>query len=1052
MAFLSAIVGWSLRNRPVVLFAAVLFTLLGVRSASRLTVDAVPDITSIQVQVITSAPALSPVEVEQYVTVPVERVLAGIPRSTELRSLSKYGISVITVVFADGTDIYFARQLVGERMRQAQAAVPTRYGQPVMGPISSGLGEIFQFAISNERLTVMQTTELLEWTIGPQLRTVPGVVDVNNFGGETKQYQVLLDPRRLLATGTSVEEVADALRKSNANAGGGYIEHNRESFVIGGDGLIGSLDDLKRVVIKSTGGIPVTVDTLGDARFGARLRVGAASIDGKGEVPVGVVLMLIGENAATVTEAVKAKLAAMQSSLPEGTRIEPFYDRSKLVNKTTRTIGTNLIEGAVLVIFVLLVLLGDLRAGLVVAVTIPLSLLFAVSVMNAAGISGNLMSLGAIDFGLLVDGAVIIVENAVRRLSEKQREAARPLTSEERIAVIEAATLEVRAASIFGEAIIAIVYLPILALTGLEGKLFRPMATTVLLALGGAFILTLTLVPVLTSYLVKPKEGHQETWLLRKIHGFYVPLLGQALRRRWITVGTGVLLLVSAVVLFTRIGAEFVPQLDEGDILVEVRRLPGVSLGESVATDARIQKALLTLPEITHVVSKTGAPALATDPMGIEQTDAYISLKDRSAWRSGLTKEALAKEVSAVLESDVPEVAGGISQPIQMRTNELVAGIRSDVAAIVYGRDLDELAAVGERMARVIRRVPGAVDVRVEQVAGLKYLRVAADRRKLARYGLKVEDVNQVIETMAVGYDVGEVLEGERRFAIVVKTNHAFAGDLGPLRTLPLKTPEGRMVPLGEVAELRLEDGPAEVNRESQSRRLLVEFNVRGRDLLSVVHEAQGAIQKEVVLPPSYRLEWGGQFHHFLEARTRLLLVVPLALTLILFLLWLAFRSMRAALLIFLNVPFAIVGGVFALWVRDIPFSISAGVGFIALFGVAVLNGLVLVSFCRHLEEQGRGHVEAIREAAELRLRPVLMTALVAALGFIPMAVSTAPGSEVQRPLATVVIGGIISATLLTMLLLPVIYAFLGKATEEPAPIPKNPSPPDQTPARGLTS
>lgn len=1044
MAILSAIVGWSLRNRPVVLFLALVFTILGIHAATRLTVDAVPDITSVQVQVITSAPALSPVEVEQYVTVPVERALAGIPRSIELRSLSKYGISVITVVFDDGTDIYFARQLVAERMRQAQAAVPARYGQPVVGPISSGLGEIFQFAVKNERLTVMQTTELLEWTIGPQLRTVPGVVDVNNFGGETKQYQVLLDPERLRASASSVEDVADALRKSNANAGGGYIEHNRESFVIGGDGLIGSLDDLKQVVVKSPGGIPLTVDALGSVRFGSRLRVGAASIDGKGEVPVGVVLMLIGENAATVTEAVKAKLATIQSSLPEGTKIEAFYDRSKLVDKTTRTIGTNLVEGAALVVFVLLVLLGDLRAGLVVAVTIPLSLLFAVIVMNAAGISGNLMSLGAIDFGLLVDGAVIIVENSVRRLAEKQRDAGRALTSEERVDIIEAATLEVRAASVFGEAIIAIVYLPILALTGLEGKLFRPMATTVLLALAGAFVLTLTLVPVLTSYFVNPKNGHQETWLLRKVHGLYVPLLGRALRRRWITVGTGVVLLVAAVGLFTRIGAEFVPQLDEGDILVEVRRLPGVSLSESVATDARIQKALLTVPEITHVVSKTGAPALATDPMGIEQTDVYISLKDRSAWRSGLTKEGLATEISAVLQADVPEVAGGISQPIQMRTNELVAGIRSDVAAIIYGRDLDELAAIGERMARVIRRVPGAVDVRVEQVAGLKYLRVAADRRKLARYGLKVEDVNQVIETMAVGYDVGEVLEGERRFAIVVKTDHAFAGDLGPLRALPVKTPDGRMVPLGEICELRLEDGPAEVNRESQSRRLLVELNVRERDLLSVVQEAQGAIAKEVVLPPGYRLEWGGQFHHFIEARTRLMVVVPLALALILFLLWMAFRSLRAALLIFLNVPFAIVGGVFALWARNIPFSISAGVGFIALFGVAVLNGLVLVSFSRHLEERGRGHVEAIREAAELRLRPVLMTALVAALGFIPMAVSTAPGSEVQRPLATVVIGGIISATLLTMLLLPVIYAFFGKPVVEAPADSIPPSPRDQ--------
>jgi heavy metal efflux system protein len=1027
VAFLTAVVSWSLRNRAIVLFAVVLFTILGVRSALTLKVDAVPDITNVQVQVITSAPALSPVEVEKYVTVPIERAMAGVPGSIEIRSLSKYGISVITVVFHDGTDIYFARQLVGERMRQAQDAVPARYGKPVMGPISSGLGEIYQFAVRNERLSVMETSALLTWTIGPQLHSVPGVVDVNNFGGETKQYQIVLDPQRMRALGVSVAEVADALHRSNANAGGGYIEHNREHFVIGTEGMIGSIDDLKSVVIRApTDGVPLTVEALAEVKFGPRLRAGAASMDGKGEVVVGVVLMLIGENARTVTEAVKAKLDSLQATLPAGTVIEAFYDRSQLVDRTTHTIGRNLVEGAALVILVLLVLLGDLRAGLVVAVTIPLSLLFAVVVMNATGVSGNLMSLGAIDFGLLVDGAVIIVENAVRRLSEQRRVFGRELSSAERIGIIESATLEVRAASIFGEAIIAIVYLPILSLVGMEGKLFRPMATTVLLALAGAFLLTLTVVPVLTSFLVKPKNGHEETWILRKIHAFYVPLLRSAMRRRWLTLGTGIALLIGGLGLFARIGAEFVPQLDEGDILVEVRRLPGVALSESVATDQRIQKALLNLPEITHVVCKTGAPALATDPMGLEQTDVYISLKERSAWRPGLSKEELAQQVSSTLQEAVPEVAGGISQPIQMRTNELVAGIRSDVAALLYGRDLDALEALGAKVARILRRVPGAADVRVEQVAGLKYLRIVPDRGKLARYGLTVADLNQTTETMSVGHEVGEVLEGERRFAIVVKTSNDYVGDLAVFRELPLKSSNGRIVPLGEVAELKLESGPAEINRASQSRRLLVEFNVRGRDLISVVEEAQVAIRDGVRLPTEYRLEWGGQFQHFSEARSRLLLVVPLSLALILFLLWLAFQSVRTALLIFLNVPFAIIGGVFALWIRDIPFSISAGVGFIALFGVAVLNGLVLVSFSRHLEQGGRPHAQAIQEAAELRLRPVLMTALVAALGFIPMALSTAPGSEVQRPLATVVIGGIITATVLTMLLLPVVYAFSG--------------------------
>jgi cobalt-zinc-cadmium resistance protein CzcA len=825
-----------------------------------------------------------------------------------------------------------------------------------------------------------------------------------------------------------VAQVVDALQKSNANAGGGYIEHDREHFVIGTDGLVKNLDDLKRVVIGATPeGVPITIATVGDVAFGARLRRGAASKDAEGEVAVGVALMLMGENARTVTAAVKAKLAALQPSLPPGTKVEAFYDRSVLVDHTIETIGKNLLEGALLVVLVLLVLLGNLRAGLVVATTIPLSLLFAVVIMNALGLSGNVMSLGAIDFGLIVDGAVIIVENAVRRLSERQRASATPLTDDERAEVVQAATLEVRAASVFGEAIIAIVYLPLLALTGIEGKLFQPMALTVLLALLGAFLLSLTFVPVLTSYLVRPEAGEHETWLLRKAHALYAPRLGAALAHRWATLSVAVLALSAAGFLFTRIGAEFVPQLDEGDILVEARRLPGVALSESVAEDRRMQKAIMGVPEIASVISKTGAPELATDPMGIEQTDLYINLKDRALWRPGLSKEQLAAQVGAALERAVPEVAGSLSQPIQMRTNELVAGVRSDVAVLFYGPDLEQLLALGEQAARAIRAVPGALDVRVEQVAGLRYLRIVPDRAKMARYGFTIDDINQLTETLSVGHMAGEVLEGERRFGIAVKTNHGFDGDLASLLGLPLRSLSGQVVPLGDVAELFFTKGPAQVSRESQSRRITVEFNVRGRDLLSVVHDAQRATARALSLPTGYRAEWGGQFEHYQEAKGRLLVVVPLSLALILFLLWMAFGSLRAALLIFLNVPFAIVGGVALLWLRDLPFSISAGVGFIALFGVAVLNGLVLVSFARHLEQQGRAHVDAIREAAELRLRPVLMTALVASLGFFPMALSTAPGSEVQRPLATVVIGGLFSATLLTMFVLPVVYAWWGR-------------------------
>jgi cobalt-zinc-cadmium resistance protein CzcA len=1028
---LSALVTWSLDNRALVLAASVLFVLLGLRAPATLKVDAVPDITNVQVQVITSAPALSPLEIEQYVTIPVERSLAGVPKTSEVRSVSKYGISVVTVVFAEGTDIYLARQLVSERLARAEQAVNARYGKPELGPITTGLGEIFQFTVENERLTLMQLEELLDWQIGPQLRSVPGVVEVNSFGGEDRQYQILLDPGRLQAAGISVAEVARALEKSNANAGGGYIEHNREHFVIGSDGLVRDLEDLKRVVIGATPqGVPITIATVADVQFGPRLRRGAASKDGRGEVVVGVTLMLMGENARAVTEAVKERLLALQPSLPAGTKVAPFYDRSVLVDRTIGTIAKNLLEGALLVVLVLLVLLGDVRAGLIVATTIPLSLLFAVVVMNAFGLSGNLMSLGAIDFGLLVDGGVIIVENAVRRLSLRRRELGRELAEHERVQVVKDAAIEVRAASVYGELIIAVVYVPLLALTGVEGKLFRPMAITVLLSLLGAFILSLTLVPVLTSYFVRPAAGEHETFLVRKLRPLYTPLLALSVRRFQPVLLAGLCAVGAALVLFVHMGAEFVPQLDEGDLLVEARRLPGVALSESVAEDLRMQKAIARIPEVISVVSKTGAPELATDPMGIEQSDVYVQLKPREDWRPDLDKVELGQQIAAAVEDAVPEVAGAISQPIQMRTNELVAGIRSDAAVLLYGTDLARMVTLGDKAADLLRTVQGVVDVRVEQVQGLKYLRIVPDRNKLARYGFTIDDINQLTETLSVGYMAGEVLEGERRFGIAVKMAHGFVGDASTLLSLPLRSLSGQVVPLGDVAQLDFVTGPAQVSRDKQSRRLTVEFNVRGRDLTSVVEEARRKVQRELLLPVGYRAEWGGQFQHYEEANQRLMLVVPLTLAVILFLLWLALSSLRPALLILANVPFACVGGVLALYLRGIPFSISAGVGFIALFGVAVLNGLVLVAFARQLEAEGTSPSAAIQHAASLRLRPVLMTALVASLGFVPMALSTSPGSEVQRPLASVVIGGLLSATLLTLFVLPALYAWLGRARE----------------------
>lgn len=1021
MAMLSAIVEWSLRNRPAVLLAMLLLVGLGVRSAWRLPIDAVPDVTNVQVQVLTASPALSPVEIEKYVSVPIERALAGIPRVTEIRSTSKYGISVVTVVFEDDTDIYFARSLVAERMIEVRSAVPSAFGEPEMGPITTGLGEIFQFTVRNEALTLMQLEELLDWEIAPALRNVPGVIELNSMGGLDRQYEIIVDPKRLHSLGMSMGEVVAAVERSNANAGGGYLEHAGEQIVIGTQGLVGSLADLERVVLGATAeGAPITVAMIGEVRFGARLRHGAVSMDGEGEVVVGVVMMLMGSNARVVIEDVEEKLAEIQDSLPEGTRVEAFYDRSQLVDRTITTVVTNLVEGAALVVLVLVIFLGDIRAGLVVATTIPLSMLFAVIGMDVLGVSGNLMSMGAIDFGLIVDGAVIVVENAAYHLAMARRERG-ALDDRARTEVVLRSTLEVRRATVFGEIIIAVVYVPILTLRGMEGKLFQPMATVVLLALAGAFVLSLTVVPVLTSLLVRPR-AHAETPIVRAAAALYRPLLRIALRWRPATVAVGIAALAVTGIVGARLGAEFVPTLDEGDVLIEGRKLPGVALSTGIAIDDRMQDALEAIPEIRHVVSKTGAPEIPSDAMGMHQTDVFISLVPRDEWRAGLTKEALADEIAETAEAAVPEVASSISQPIEMRTNELVAGVRSDVGIIIYGPDLAQLGNISTAIAAAVRNIPGVVDLQVEQVAGLHYMRILPDRRALERWELTIADINLVAESLAVGHGIGVVLEGDRRFDIVLRTQHEFAGDIESIASIPIRTPHGKLISLGDVAEITLVDGPAVVDRSAQSRRLIVQFNTRGRDLVSVVEDAKTAVAK-VERPDGYRIEWGGMFDHYLGARQRLAVVVPIVLLGILFLLWMAFDQLRPALLIFTGVPFATIGGVVALAIRGMPFSISAGIGFIALFGVAVLNGLVLVGVARTLEIEGASRLTAITHACERRLRPVLTTALVAALGFIPMALSTAPGSEVQQPLATVVIGGLISATLLTLLVLPALYA-----------------------------
>ncbi len=1022
---LSAIVRWALGNRLLVIAGTALLVVAGVVAARNLPIDAVPDVTNVQVQIITAAAALSPLEVEQYVTAPVERSLGGIPALTELRSTSRYGLSTVTAVFRDGTNIYFARQQIAERMREITDAIPERYGRPEIGPISTGLGEIYQFVLRGKDHSLMELKALLDWNLMVALRMVPGIVEVNTFGGEDKQYEVRLDSARMAAVGVGLSEVFEALARNNANAGGGYIERNREAILIRSEGLVGSLDDIRNVVVAGgAGAAPVTVGSLGTVSMAPQLRRGAATMDGDGEVVLGVALMLMGENARAVTQRVKARLAEIARTLPEGVSIEPYYDRSVLVDRTIRTATHNLVLGAVLVVIVLFLLLGRLRAGLIVAAAIPLAMLAAILGMWASGTSGNLMSLGAIDFGLIVDGSVIIIENASRRLSEKRQELRRALAAEERQEVIASATTEVRRASVFGEAIIAIVYVPVLLLSGIEGKLFRPMAATVLFALGGAFVLSLTLMPVLASFFLRG-EPEREPWLLRGARQAFTPAIRGAQRHPFWVVGGGLVAIIAAVASFQLLGAEFVPTLDEGSFLIQMRRLPGTALTATIDTDLRIGRALRQIPEITMAVSRIGQPSLGNEAVGIESSEFYLSLKPQSEWRRGKDKEALAEEIEKTIETAVPEVALGLSQPIHERTNELVAGFRSDVVLSIYGDDLGVLRGLANRAAELLKTVPGVADLKPEPVAGQPYLRIVPDRARLARFGLTVDDVNALTETLSVGHEVGQVFEGQRRYPLVVAQDLEKGASMDAISNLLLKSGGGQRVPLREVADVKLEEGPAQISREGGSRRITVEMNVRGRDTVGFVEEAQARLAYGLKLPAGYRATWSGQYQHYQAARARLLVVVPVALLLILLLLYLAFHEVSPALLIFLNVPFAITGGVAALALRGLPFSISAGVGFIALFGVAVLNGLVLLSVAHQHEAEGMASAQAAFAAAEERLRPVLMTALVAILGFIPMAVSTAPGAEVQRPLATVVIGGLISATLLTLLVLPTVYGLV---------------------------
>src|SRR4051794_2838632 len=1014
---LNAIIESSLRNRFLVIVGTLLVAALGVYSSLHLPIDAVPDLTNVQVQVITEAPALSPLEVETLLSFPVEGAMSGLPNVEQIRSISKFGISVVTIVSHEGTDIYRARQRAGERLGRAAAAIPPGYGTPTLGPITTALGEVYQFQVKATResgVTPMELRTILDWFVAYQLRGVPGVTEINSHGGELKTYQVEVDPDKLGTYELAMTDVFNALRTNNANVGGGYLVHEGEARYIRGESQVHSVADIAAIVIDERNGVPVTIGDVARVHPAAMIRAGLVTRDGQGEVVTGLVMMLIGGNGRSVVNDVKARVAELNKSLPPGVSIEPLYDRTHLINQTLSTVVHNLVEGGALVIVVLLVMLGNIRGGLIVALAIPLSMMFAANVMLATGVTASLMSLGAIDFGMIVDSSVIMIENCVRRLAHEG--GTRP-----KLEIIRDAAVEVREPTMFGELIIAIVYLPILALQGTEGKLFRPMALTVIFALAGSMILSLTLMPVLASLALGSRPTEKEVWLVRLLKHAYTPLLDVVVRRPFIMVALSLALIGVSVPIAMNLGGEFMPRLNEGDLLIEAVRIPSASLEGAVPMSTQIENLLKQFREVRLVYCKTGRPEIANDVMGVHQTDVWTLLKPQSEWRPGLTRDALIQEMDRALNENVPGVKFGFSQPIEMRVNELVAGVKSDVAALLYGPDLDVLRRKAGEIERVLSRVRGARDIKTPTSGRLPMLRVSVRRDQLARYGIKAANVLDAIAALG-GTTVGTAFEGQYRHPIQVRLPESWRNDPEKIRSIRIVDPQGRPIALRDLADVSFEEGPSEVERENVQRRAVVGVNVRGRDIAGFVAEAQAAIDAKVSRPPGYILRWGGQFEHLQTATQRLLIVVPIALALIYLLLFSTFNSLRLAALIYLAVPMAATGGVFALAARGLPFSISAGVGFIALFGVAVLNGLVWVSAVEHLHMEGVEAHTAAREAALVRLRPILMTALVAGFGFIPMAPPTTPGAEIQRPLATVVIGGLITSTLLTALVLPAIY------------------------------
>lgn len=1034
------IVKASIRWRGLVAALAVLLALGGLYAAFLLPIDAVPDVTTNQVQINALAPAFAPEEMEKFITYPLEVAMGSLPEKEQVRSLSKFGLAQVTITFPDSMDILRARQLVLERLLEAQKNLPEGV-RPELAPTSTGLGEVFQFTVETkpgfeQKYSLMDLRSILDWNVIPVIRNVPGIIEVNVYGGKLKQYEVLVDPQKLLSYRLLLSDVIGALEKNNKNVGGAYFEKGGEQQLVRGVGLVQSLDDIASIVIAAREGSPILIRNIGTVGLGSQVRQGAVTKDGHGETVLGIAMLLKGQNSRKVATAARERLAALQKTMPEGVVLRPVYDRSELVNRTVWTAGKNLLEGGLIVIAVLFLFLLQLRAGLIVSAAIPLSMLVAIIGMQYFNISANLMSLGAIDFGLIVDAAVILVENSVRQLAAFRRKAARPLTHEERLGVIEASILEVRKSSQFGEMIIIASYLPILALAGLEGKMFRPMAFTVIFALSGALILSLTLIPALCAFFLKDcpestvltsqageHEEVEENPVLRRLAEWYEQLLVHLLRAPLVPIMTAVLLFVAAAVLYSRLGAEFIPELDEGSVMINSIRPPSVSIEQAVISTTELEKALRPMPEVETIYSRIGRPEIATDPMGPDLGDTFVMLKSADQWRKGKSKQDLVEEMEERLKA-VAGTAFSFSQPIKLRMNELIEGVgsRSDVAVKIFGDDLAVLNRYGQQVARVLSGVSGGTDVKVQQLTGLPSLVVEPNRQAIARYGISGSDVLEIVQTAVAGSDAGEVFEGFKRFSLAVrftKESRPNAASLGELRVW---SPGGAALPMHQLASIRETEGPAEISRENSERRVGIEANVRGRDLESFVLEAQREVDRTVKLPPGYRLEWGGVYENLQEGKLRLAVAVPVTFLIIFSLLYVTFGKLRQALLIFSGIPLALTGGVFALVLRGMPFSISAGVGFIAVSGVAVLNGLVLVAFINQLRLDGTELAQAIVRGCQTRLRPVLMTAMVGSLGFVPMALASGAGAEVQRPLATVVVGGLVTSTLLTLVVVPVLY------------------------------